>query len=129
MDEMKSIGKKLRQARIKKGLTQEQLAGRNMHTRTLQRLEDGDGNPTLATLQELARALGTTVPALLIEPNQSLQGSGEQVLRGAVRLVQEYADGEPEQRALLLYVATGDGVYLEQMDEQTAKMIKKIVST
>jgi transcriptional regulator with XRE-family HTH domain len=69
--DMKRIGKKLKQARLKAGLTQETVAGNRMAVRTLQRLEDGDGNPTLSTLEDLAKALGTTVTDLLHDETDS----------------------------------------------------------
>lgn len=57
---------RLRDARARAGLTQEQLADRaGVATEHLQRLERGVGNPTLATVYAIADALGCDVRDLL----------------------------------------------------------------
>lgn len=90
--DMKRLGEKLRAARVKAGLTQEQVAGERMATRTLQRLEDGEGNPTLATISELAEALGVPVVELL--------GGRESAGKAPI---QPHYDPSPEELARILY--------------------------
>ncbi len=60
------LADRLREARARAGLTQEQLADRTgVATEHLQRLERGVGNPTLATVYALADAVGCDVRELL----------------------------------------------------------------
>ncbi len=54
-----SIGRGLRRDRLKAGLTQSTVAGRaGIRGETLSRIESGRGNPTVATLKAITRALG-----------------------------------------------------------------------
>lgn len=54
-----SIGKDLRRLRRKAGLTQAEAAARaKIRVETLSRLENGHGNPTVATVRKILRALG-----------------------------------------------------------------------
>lgn len=55
---MKALGHLFKTARESAELTQEDVAGTNMSTRTLQRLEDGAGNTTAATLFGAAYGIG-----------------------------------------------------------------------
>lgn len=51
-------GKLIKELRIKKGLTQEELAGRTeISSRTIQRIENGEVDPRAYTLQMIAKAL------------------------------------------------------------------------
>jgi transcriptional regulator with XRE-family HTH domain len=61
---MKTIGRNLKTARLAKGLTQEQAAG-GIGVRAYQRLEAGEGNPTLETLLEVADRLEKPLGELL----------------------------------------------------------------
>jgi len=57
---------KLKALREQRGLTQEQLSERSGVSRTyLARLETGRQDPTLSTLEKLAKALGVKVGRLL----------------------------------------------------------------
>lgn len=57
---------KLKALRERRGLTQEQLAEKSGVSRTyLARLETGRQDPTLSTLEKLAKALGVKVGRLL----------------------------------------------------------------
>jgi transcriptional regulator with XRE-family HTH domain len=62
---MRLLGDRLKRAREAKGLSQEDAAGTRMAAKTLSRLEGGEGNPTLSTLEALATVYGTTVSALI----------------------------------------------------------------
>ena len=54
----RAIGQDLRQRRRKSGLTQAEIARRaGIRLETLSRLENGHGNPTLATLNAILQAL------------------------------------------------------------------------
>jgi transcriptional regulator with XRE-family HTH domain len=51
-------GKRIRDLRIKKGMTQEELADKTeVSTRTIQRIENGEVDPRAYTLQMIAKAL------------------------------------------------------------------------
>ena len=55
---MENIGKKIKELRILKGLTQEDLAEQtNLSVRTIQRIENGEVDPRTYTLNALATAL------------------------------------------------------------------------
>ena len=58
--------KNLRAYRIKRGMTQQQLAQKSgVNYTRVNRYENGMGNPTLESMEKLAAALGVTVPQLL----------------------------------------------------------------
>lgn len=54
----KKVGKRIKLARKEKGLTQEELAERlDIHETTLSRIETGVSNPSVQTLNKIAKAL------------------------------------------------------------------------
>ncbi len=55
------VAKRLKQARIEKGLTQAALAKKaGMHTNSYAKIERSERKPTFETLKKLAKALGLT---------------------------------------------------------------------
>ncbi|HYC81063.1 MAG TPA: helix-turn-helix transcriptional regulator [Solirubrobacterales bacterium] len=61
----RGLGANLRQARIAKGLTQEELADRSrMHPTAISKLERGETIPRADNLQKLADVLATTLEEL-----------------------------------------------------------------
>lgn len=55
----RAVMKQIVEARIAQGLTQQELANRcGMKASNLCRLENGNGNPSVATLEKIARGLG-----------------------------------------------------------------------
>ncbi len=61
MDMRKLVGRNVRKARLKKGLTQEQFADvSGFSQQYISDLERGRRNPTVVTLYELAQALGVS---------------------------------------------------------------------
>lgn len=55
----RDITRKIVEARMEEGLTQAQLAERcGMRAANLSRLENGNGNPSVATLERIAKGLG-----------------------------------------------------------------------
>lgn len=61
MDMRKLVGENVRQARLARNWTQEELADRSGFSQQyLSGLESGKRNPTVITLYELAQALGVT---------------------------------------------------------------------
>jgi transcriptional regulator with XRE-family HTH domain len=66
-----SLGIKIKDVRLKKGLTQSQLADQTSITlRTIQRIENNEVKPSLHSLSELSRVLETDFPEL----NQKSEG-------------------------------------------------------
>lgn len=66
------IGKLIKELRIKKGLTQEELADKTeLSARTIQRIENGDVDPRAYTLQMIAKALDVDFSLFVGEKNIS----------------------------------------------------------
>jgi transcriptional regulator with XRE-family HTH domain len=60
-------GKRIRDLRLKKGMTQEELARQTeLSTRTIQRIENGEVDPRAYTLQMIATALGVEYDIFLL---------------------------------------------------------------
>lgn len=72
----------IKQLRLEKGWTQAELAERSGFDRvaTISDLENGHGNPTLLTLQQVADAFGITLPELFVA-DDSDQGDLEALIR------------------------------------------------
>lgn len=68
---MEMIGQKIKELRIKRGLTQEELAERTkLSVRTIQRIESGEVDPRTYTLTLLAEALDVELETLTTEKIQ-----------------------------------------------------------
>jgi tetratricopeptide (TPR) repeat protein len=67
----RSIGARLRQARLAAGLTQQQLAGDRYTKAYISALENGIAKPSMAALNYLAPRLGTTASEILADPNSA----------------------------------------------------------
>jgi transcriptional regulator with XRE-family HTH domain len=71
MDMRKLVGANVRQVRVEKGLSQEQLAVKSGFTQQyISGLESGQRNPTVITLHEIAQALGVSHVSL-VTPSDS----------------------------------------------------------
>jgi len=63
--EQQALGQRVKRLRERAGLTQEALAEHaGVHAKHVQRIEGGQGNPQLATLVAISKALATTVGRL-----------------------------------------------------------------
>jgi transcriptional regulator with XRE-family HTH domain len=65
---LKLIGKRIKEMRIKKGISQADLVGRmegNIDPTNISRIEAGRTNPTVITLYRIAEALEVDIKALL----------------------------------------------------------------
>ena len=65
---LKSVGKRIQDIRVSKGLTQVDLVGKidgDIDTTNISRIESGRTNPTIYTLYRIAVALETTVDELV----------------------------------------------------------------
>jgi tetratricopeptide (TPR) repeat protein len=67
----RSIGGRLRQARLAVGLTQQQLAGDRYTKAYISALENGIAKPSMAALNYLAPRLGTTASEILADPSSA----------------------------------------------------------
>jgi transcriptional regulator with XRE-family HTH domain len=66
-DVQRALGKNLRQARERAGLTQEVVAERSgVHPTEVSRIESGKRDPRVATVEALADAVGVSVSDLLV---------------------------------------------------------------
>jgi len=66
-DVRRALGKNLRQARERAGLTQEAVAERSgVHPTEVSRIETGKRDPRIATVEALAEAVGVSVSDLLV---------------------------------------------------------------
>ena len=64
--ELKQIGSNIRRIRLKKGLTQVELAYESgIEENTLNRIEKGKTNPTMKTMLNIAKALGVKLTELV----------------------------------------------------------------
>lgn len=85
MDVRSVVGLKVRKYRIKKELTQDQLAVRaNIARHYLSQLENGQRNPSVEILWNLANALGVSPGSLM--PPVSENGRATQPRKGTKRL-------------------------------------------
>jgi transcriptional regulator with XRE-family HTH domain len=66
-DVQRALGRNLRQARERAGLTQEAVAERSgVHPTEVSRIESGKRDPRIATVEALAEAVGVSVSDLLV---------------------------------------------------------------
>lgn len=64
--ERRRIGRHIRDARVDRSLTQEQVfLAASVNRSFYQQIEGGDANPSLETLLRIARAIGVTISELL----------------------------------------------------------------
>ena len=105
-DELRLLGRGIKQLRRKHRLTQQELAKRcNIHYQFLGGIERGTENPTLDVLGRIARALGVSLPELFsytpdeVTPAQIRKRLIEAIRRcsdaEAVRLYRIYRSLEP----------------------------------
>lgn len=80
------VGRRLAQARLQRGLTQEALAQEaGVGKRTVERLEAGKGEPQLSVFLRVCRVLGLLERLDAILPEQILSPLTELQLRGRTR--------------------------------------------
>ena len=67
-----ALARKLRELRLKKGITQERLAFlARLHPTYISMLENGRKSPTVDALERIARALGVRISSILASAEQS----------------------------------------------------------
>ena len=109
------LGRKIRDLRLRRGLTVQQLAeATGLSKGFVSQVENGRTSPSLATLQDLARSLETSVAYLVVEedlvpyvvrraerPSMSVNGSGSRV---------EVMSAQPRRNLELLHAELPPGV-------------------
>ncbi len=84
------LGKALRECRARQRLTQEQLAERSgLSYKFVGEIERGRGNPTIATLNRLADALGINIAALFAESDHARVSDEYQISKRDLQVVRE----------------------------------------
>lgn len=115
--DVKEIGHRIKKLREAADLTQEEAAGlAKIHTRALQRLEAGQGNPTLNTLLAVASALKLDPIELYSErsPGQK-RGVEELKFSDAMGVLKSYEQAPIVRRLSALFLLSKDDKFLEQM--------------
>jgi transcriptional regulator with XRE-family HTH domain len=73
---LKRLGRRLRELRVERGLSQEEAADLiGLHAKSLPRIEGGTANPTVATLVAASVAYKVSLSALFTETQE--EGSGK----------------------------------------------------
>lgn len=99
-----SLGKTIRELRLKAGLTQQQLAERaNITMQTLSRLENDKSNPYVPTVEAIAMALGVDSKSLPVESESENQD--EQI--GDVFKLEDSGPGDTFGELLRFHLALG----------------------
>ena len=120
------IGRKIKQLRIQKGLTLEELASRSELTKGfLSQLERELTSPSIATLNDIVEALGSSLAEFFKEEEQEQLVSGEEfgyVLEGAIILMV----GEEKHivhKGETFYLSGKSRHYLKNEKKTTAKVL------
>lgn len=101
------LGKRIKQARLEKGLSQRQLCGEEITRNMLSQIENGSAKPSMATLEYLARQLSKPISYFLDE--QTCASANGQIM---ARLRQAYAEGAYDQiPGLLEQYSAPDAVF------------------
>lgn len=124
---LRDLGDRVRALREARGLSRRQLAARaHLSERFLAQVELGEGNPSIVSLAQIARALDTTAPDLLTPPVQrkpvallGLRGAGKSTIGAALarklRVPFEEVDQRVERAAGLslqeVFVLHGEDYY------------------
>ncbi len=102
MNTKELLGKRVRELRKKRGLTQERLAEKaNVDVKFLGNIERGKENPTVGTLEKIAGALSVRLHQIL---NYEHQLQGQRLLRRRITQILDKCD-EKELRTILKLVS------------------------
>ena len=124
-----TLGQKLRQIRLSKGLSQSQVAGDCVTRNMLSQIENDQASPSMRTLEHLAQALGVSVGWLLSDEQTD---AAMERMRRARTLFRErnfegclalFAQDEPGDDETLLLRSMAAGELAEQLllDEQISR--------
>ena len=105
------VGRRIRQQRLRQGLTQSQLAERvGAADETISRIERGKLAPSVDMLGRIAGVLGVSVDALLTKPVTKKRAPGERLaLQRVVALIEPLTDAQLDElhRALKALLRLG----------------------
>lgn len=102
-DLSKTIGMRIRNRRLRLGISQEQLAERcNLHATYIGQVERGEKNPTIESLEKISGGLG--IPLEVLFEKLGAGRKAETPASQAYRLVDSL--GEREQRLMLSLIQT-----------------------
>ena len=124
-----TLGQKLRQTRLSKGLSQSQVAGDCVTRNMLSQIENDQASPSMRTLEHLAQALGVSVGWLLSDEQTD---AAMERMRRARTLLRErnfegclalFAQDEPgdDETLLLRSMAAGELAGQLLLDEQISR--------
>lgn len=137
----KAIGERIRRLRSAAEITQEGLAmGAKIATRALQRIESGEGNPTINTLNAIAEALEVTLEELTGKTSRRLMAEtlassrpveADQGMLAAAYILECLGNAPAMRRLSTAYLATNNTRYLEELRRlpggaQVAQALQKL---
>lgn len=130
----RALGEKLRRLRTAAKLSQEDLALKSkVAHRAIQRIESGNSNPTVDTLQTLAHFFKVSFEDLTGQsPRQSLteslakQSQSDPALKEAARILAALSSAGPNRRAVIYYLLFQEQAYLDGL--QSRDLIQKALS-
>lgn len=130
-----SLGERIRQARIEKGMTQTELAGGRITRNMLSQIENGLATPSMKTLGYLAQTLGVTVGSLLEEEDGSALSGARSLLKSkkyaeAVKAAEECGAHGDEYESLLArgYAAMAAEAFQTGDLERTTRLAQEALS-
>ena len=96
---LSNIGKKIREERLNKGLTQEQLAEKaNISPAFVGHIERGEKKASLETMSRLVMALGTTMDYLVLGINCRCDQQTCELYNDLQELLDSYGEGMQSRR-------------------------------
>ena len=124
-----TLGQKLRQTRLKAGLTQSQVAGDRITRNMLSQLENDLATPSVKTLEYLASVLGVSVGWLMTDETSDLEleiiGNARRMLQerqfaACLALMERQKAAKTEEELLILAVAAAEVAEALLQEEQFA---------
>jgi transcriptional regulator with XRE-family HTH domain len=122
------LGRKIKDIRTAKGMSQEELEAKSGVARSvIQRLESGKANPTMNSLEPLAKALGVSVQigfGVSSSTPKISQPQDEPVFLRSAQVLQWLAESGPVRQAVVLYLLSKDVSYLDSLDPKTSQAVQ-----
>lgn len=117
-----ALGEKIRELRVKKGLTQNQLAGDHITRNMLSQIENGIASPSMKTLTHLAEKLDVSVGYLLEEGAPTASSAAKKLIKKGnyAKAIAALDDMDPHDDEAELLLATAYGE-LAMADLQAGK--------
>lgn len=129
MLDIEVIGPRIKFLRESKGLSQKQVIdnakSKKLAVKTLSRLETGDGNPTLSTIQEIADAMGVSALDLL---TQSPDEKKPLDYRGAAELLSKFSSLPVPYQQVVLALVHRDPARVKGISDKIHKLAQALIS-